>query len=186
MGNIEILKELFDEKIIEIIKLFLEHPEKQFYLSEVASLSKVSVTTTFRILNKLIKSGFINDTIIGKFRVYRLEKGEKARFLSDFLKKEYDPVEIFLNKIKMQSRLNMIILKERNPNSAKFLLVGNFISPEDIERVCHDIKRSHNFSISFLVLSEKQFESMKEMNIYEIRDKVLWKRDEEHLLKDNK
>jgi predicted transcriptional regulator len=185
MENIEMLKELFDEKIIDIIKLFLERPEKQFYLTEIATLSGVSVTTTFRILQKLVKFGLIKDTIIGKFRIYKLEKGEKAKFFSEFLRKEYDPIQIFVDKIKVYPRISLIILKEKNQDSAKFLLVGDFLVSERIEKICNEIKKSHNFTISFLVLSQKQFDSMREMQLYDNNYKVLWERKENEKNKSN-
>ena len=55
----EILKDLFDEKILEIINLFLDNPEKRFSLTDVSGLAKVNIATTFRILNKLTGKKFI-------------------------------------------------------------------------------------------------------------------------------
>ena len=86
--GIDVLAGLLDEKLIKIISLFMKYPDKQFSLSEVSQKSGVTTATTFRILNKLVKQNLIGATIIGKSRIYRLSRGERASLLAKFLKKD--------------------------------------------------------------------------------------------------
>ncbi|MBD3252415.1 hypothetical protein GF386_01660, partial [Candidatus Pacearchaeota archaeon] len=109
----EILKDLFDEKILETINLFLDNPEKRFSLTDVSGLTKVNIATTFRILNKLTNKNFIKTILIGKIRVYQLEKNEKTLALTRFLKKDENPLHDFIAKTTTHPRIKKIILESR-------------------------------------------------------------------------
>jgi hypothetical protein len=158
MQDMEILKDLFDEKIIVVVNLFMENPEKQFYLTEVSNKTKVNVATTFRILNKLVSQGFIKAEVIGKIRLYKLEKGEKVRALMKLLRTEESPVQEFVDKISVHPRVKKIILEVSENNSAKILVVGDFLPQEKINKVLEEIKNNRNFKIECVEISENQYE----------------------------
>ncbi len=179
----EILKDLFDEKIIEIINIFLDNPEKQYSLTEISELSKVNVATTSRILNKLIKKKFIKSIVIGKIRVYQLEKNEKTFALEKLLKKENTPLEIFINEVSKHPRVKRIILESKQPKEAKVIVVGDFLPTDKINKLCEKIKEEHNFKIFFVDISENQYESLKNFRSYNLESKTIWKKPES-LIKD--
>ena len=81
----EILNDLFDEKLIKIINIFLDSPEKRFCLTDISNLSRINVSTTFRILNKLVEKKIIKTIIIGKVRIYQLEANDKVFSLRKFV-----------------------------------------------------------------------------------------------------
>ena len=117
----EILKDLFDKRIMSILNLFIKNPEKEFYLSEVSRLVKINISTTFRILNKLVEKNYIKANLIGKVKVFKFEKNEKTFALTKFLQKDdKDPVQEFIEAIKNQARLSKIIIESRTNNYAKF------------------------------------------------------------------
>jgi len=62
--SMEILKIFSMKKIIKIINLFIESPEKNYFLTDVAKPRQVNITTTFRILNKLAEKGFLKTKIV--------------------------------------------------------------------------------------------------------------------------
>ena len=158
----EVLKDLFDEKIIEIITLFSENPEKRFFLSDVANQTKVNVTTTFRILNKLSEKDYLKTTIIGKVRFYQLAKNEKSLALMNFLKKDTsNPLQKFVNSISNHPRVKKIILETKKENSAKLLIVGDFLPQEKINKSCEEIKNTEKFKINYVEISENQYEKLK-------------------------
>ncbi|MEK6852542.1 MAG: winged helix-turn-helix domain-containing protein [Nanoarchaeota archaeon] len=176
MEKIDVLKELFDEKILEILKLFLQNKEKQYYLSEISTATAVSIATTYRIINKLLASRFIEELGAGKFKVYRLANNEKARFLEEILKREINPIDIFIGKAsKLSSRLLRIILKEESSTSAKLLIIGDLLQHQDFEKISKQIRNEHNFTISFLILSSQQFKQMSEFYNLE-NETILWER----------
>jgi hypothetical protein len=175
MEELSILKELFDEKVVKIINLFFEHPDKQFYLSEVSNLSKVNIATTFRILNKLVIREFLKTNTIGKIKLYYLNRNEKTLALSRMLTRGKDPVTEFIEKIKISPGLGKIVLESRGRSSAKVLLVGD-VSEERAARICEEIRNKYKFAIEFIVISEKQFHGFKNFQDYRLERKLVWER----------
>ena len=173
----EILKDLFDEKIIEIISLFMENPEKQYSLTQVSNSTKVNVATTFRILNKLVAKEFLKTTVIGKIKVYQLEKSKKTLELIQILKggKE-EPLQEFIKQISPHPRIKKIILESRESNNAKILIIGDFLPTEKINRLCEEIKNKYNFRISFVEISENQYIKLREFKNYELDKKIIWEK----------
>jgi len=172
----EILKELFDEKIIEILNLFMHNPEKQFALTEISNATKINITSTFRILNKLVDKEILKVIVIGKIRIYQLEKNKKTIELLSFLKKGTDPVQEFTQQISSHPRVKKIVLESRENNSAKILIVGDFLPSEKINRLCEEIKNRHNFKINFVEISEIQYMKLREFKNYGLEKKIIWER----------
>ncbi len=177
MRDIEVLKDLFDEKLIEIINLFIERPTKQFYLSEVAKLAKVNVATTFRNLNRLVSQGILTIKVIGKIKLYQLNRNEKVDSLIKMLRKEEgSPIDEFVAQIKEHPRVRKIVLESREKNKAKVLLVGDFIPQEKVNKIIEKIKNEHNFKIDFVEISEKQFDGLNKM--YNLNRKIIYEKRE--------
>lgn len=174
----DILKDLFDEKIIEVINLFLENPEKRYCLTDVSNLTKVNVATTFRILNKLAAKQFIRTIIVGKVRIYQLERNEKTMALSKFLKKENNPLQRFTEELSSHPRIKKIILESKEANNAKLLIVGDFLPTEKINKTCEKIKEEFNFKISFVEISENQYRGLRNFDNYNLDRKIIWEKKE--------
>lgn len=172
----EILKDLFDEKIIKIINLFLNNPEKKYFLTDVSKLSQVNITTTFRILNKLAEKGFLKTAVIGKVRFYQLDKNEKTKELMKLLRKEEGPIQKFVDSISFHPRIKKIILESKEDNSAKLIIVGEFLPIEKINKAIEEIKIKQNFKISYVEISESQFIKLKEFKNYNLEEKIIWER----------
>ena len=177
MENLNILKDLFDEKVIGIMNIFINNPEKQFYLSELSKLSRINISTTFRILNKLSEQGFLKMVVIGKVKMYQMDGNEKTRALVNFLKKgKEDPLDIFIEKIKTNPRVKIIIQESKTPNEAKILIVGDYLSKEKLQKTAEEIKEKYNFRISFAEIFESQFNDLKNFHNYGFEKKIIWKR----------
>jgi hypothetical protein len=174
MTEVNILQDLFDQKIISIVNVLLENPDKRYTLSEISLFSKVNITTTFRIMNRLIASGIIETQIIGKTKIYQLRKNEKSLFLYKFLKKQGDHIEEFLDIAKNHPRVKKIILEGRNNKEAKLIIIGDFVPSEQFRSAADDIYTRYNFKINFLILSENQFEDMKKIGLFDLSNKMIW------------
>ncbi|OGJ21312.1 hypothetical protein A3K73_05665 [Candidatus Pacearchaeota archaeon RBG_13_36_9] len=172
----EILKDLFDEKIVRIINLFMENPEKNYFLTDVANLAKVNITTTFRILNKLSEKGFLKTKIIGKVRFYQLDQNEKTKELMNLLKKDGDPLQKFIETIASHPRSKKIILESKEGNAAKLLVVGDFLPQEKINKLVQEIKDKYNFRINYVEISEAQYIKLREFKNYNLEQKIIWQR----------
>lgn len=173
------LRDLFDERIIEIMTLFMENPGKKFFLSDVANKTKINVTTTFRILNRLVDKGFIRSSIIGKTRAYELEQNKKTLELLKLLKKEDDPLQLFMETVTNFPRLKKIILESREKRGAKLILVGNFLSREKFEKKANEIKNKTGFEIKFVEFTEEQYKKLKGFKSYGLEERIIWKAEDE-------
>lgn len=179
MEKVDILRELFDEKVISILRLFMSFPEKQFYLSEISEKTKVNIATAFRILNKLNMLNYIKSLEIGKTKLYQLDKSDKTRTISNMMRGERkEPLEDFIERIKLLPRIKKIFLDFKSENRAKLLIVGEFLLRERIERICSEIKQRYNFIIEFSEVSEKQLENLSAFLINDFDKKLLWEKKE--------
>jgi len=178
MADINILKQLFDKKILRIIDVFLQNKDKQFYLRELSRDANVSPATTYRIVGKLVKAGIIEEIKISKFKIYKIIINEKTKGLSKLLKEEVNPLEIFVEKVKNIEGVDSVILQGKKTNkSVNVLIIGNDNVSKKIKSITSDIKQKHNFNIDFLTLSDLQFRQMTKLGVYSGDKKVLWERN---------
>lgn len=174
----DILRDLFDEKIIAVINLFMDNPEKRYCLTDVSNMTKVNIATTFRILNKLIVKGFIKTIIIGKIRIYQLEKNEKTRTLSKFLKHDDDYLQEFIDMISMHPRIKKVLLEYKDKTSAKVIIVGEFLPTDKINKAIEEIRIKRNYKINVVELTDIQFKGLREFKNYNLDKKIIWEQQQ--------
>jgi hypothetical protein len=173
----EVLKDLFDEKIVEVISLFVENPEKKYFLTDVSNITRINITTTFRILNKLVSKNFLKQSLVGKIRLYQLEKNEKTLELIRLLKKTSTPLNDFIEEVTTYQKIKKIILESKDKDSAKILIVGEYLPQDKIQRLIEKIKQKNNFLITYVEINEKQYEGLKNFQNYNLDKKMIWKED---------
>jgi hypothetical protein len=173
--SIDILEQLFDTKLLDVIKLFLADQTKQYYLREVSKLTKVPVATTFRYLNKLANLGVIKIIVIKNIKLYQLEENKKTEYLKKIMKKEDRIIDIFITRISQVYGLKSVLLHGiQTQDKANVLLIGRDMDPNEIKRICADIKEKFSFTVSSLSLTEEQFEQMSAMGLYPGKKKVIF------------
>ena len=149
MENLNLLEELFDDKKLRIIKLFLQNKEKQFYLREISKQTKVPVASTFRIVKKLMGLELIKQIKVNKFKLYTAADNDNIAFLETFLKEGKKMVQLFVEKVRELEGISAIILHgEETEEKANLLLIGANIDSNEIKRICAEIKEQHKFVIS--------------------------------------
>lgn len=173
MKRTDLLRELFDEKIVKVLSVFLEEPNKYFSLTQASSISKVNIATTLRIIDKLNKKEILELIKIGKSKFYMLKRGEKTLALTRLLKKE-EHISDFIEDIKKITQVKKIILESKSNEMAKLLLVGDNIPEEKIKETIKEIKAKHGFEIEYMEISQKQFEDMSRLELYDVGKKVIW------------
>ena len=167
-----VLAGLLDDKLIRVITLFTKHPDKRFYLSEIARMSDVNTATTFRIMSKIVAQDLVKATVIGKARTYQLSKNEKANNLSGMLRRDdSDVLDDFCERIAMFPRVRLVLLDSKTGSDAKLIIVGEFPSKERIERVAADIMSERKYKISFVEFNIQQYKDMKELGM--LKDKKI-------------
>lgn len=80
-----LLDGLIDRKTHKVIEIFLKNSDDYYHIKKVSNDSKVSLATTFRIINKLVKNDFLEVKEIGKFRLYKLKENKKNKKLKRLL-----------------------------------------------------------------------------------------------------
>jgi len=80
-----ILEGLLDIKIEKILKLLLKNNNELFHINKISTITKVPLSSTFRIINKLKKLNLIETITIGKIKLYKLSKNKKTNRLNKIL-----------------------------------------------------------------------------------------------------
>jgi len=179
MELLEILKELFDQKILSVLDFVINNQGKDgLYLNEIAKGAKVPTATTYRIVSKLMKLNFLQQTRIKNLKLYKFKHTDKNRFLYDVLKKDVQVMQLFVKKIKELQGLQAVILhgEERN-DRANVLLIGEGTNAEKTKEICEEIREKYNFIISYLTITVEQFDTMANMGLYSGKKTVLWKKE---------
>jgi DNA-binding MarR family transcriptional regulator len=172
-----VLTGLIDEKIIKVINLFSKHPEKRFYLSEIARMADVNTATNFRIMNRIVAQDLVVATVMGKARTYQLSKNDKVQSLIGMLRKEEsDSLSYFCNRIKTFQRIRLVLLDSKSSNEAKLIIVGDFPSKERLERITQEIFESHRFKINFVEINPNQYKDMKNLGMIGADKKILYRK----------
>ena len=183
MRDTDLLKELVDEKIVKTLNVFARNPEKKFYLTELTKITGVNVSSTFRIVNKLVESGFVKSKVIGRTRYYKIDNAANTQRMLGMLgfteKATSAPLDTFVETVKKIGRIDRIVLKAKTDNSARVLLIGDFIPVERILKVAEDIKVQTKFEISFVELNTKQFERLYGFEESMRTGQILYRADKE-------
>ena len=77
---------LIDPKIERILKVFIQNKGQLFHLKKISMLSKVPLTTTFSVVNKLTHLNITTISKIGKLKLYKLAENKKTSFLETIMK----------------------------------------------------------------------------------------------------
>jgi len=168
----EILVKLIDCKKAAILQSVLNSSE-EMYLKEIADKSKVSITSTFRILKELVDLDILNKKEWKTSKVYFCQDNEKVNFLKELFHEEFDGVKEFIDLVKdINSIQNVILHGVRKKGKADVLLIGQEIDNKPIEDVCNKLKNK-GFELTFLILTREQYTQMAKMGLYSGEKKIL-------------
>lgn len=80
-----IFEELIDDKILKIFRV-ISKDKGYFHLQKISRLSKVPMSTTFRIVNKLLRLGLLEQIKVDKTKLYKIAENEKTKELKEVLR----------------------------------------------------------------------------------------------------
>ncbi len=165
MNKKEMLLKLIDEKKAVILQTFLDSKE-EMYLKEIADKSKVSITSTFRILQEFVSIGIIGRREWKNSKVYFKEQNDKMKFVQEIFEEEYDGLPDFLKAINEIAGIQSIIrYGEKKKGKATLLLIGENIDSSRIETISQQFKEK-GFEVSILPLTKEQYQQMCKMGLY--------------------
>ncbi len=178
MQAVDVLTELFDKKILNILNTIINDKSGGMYLGEISKAASVSPATTYRILNKLVKSELIKEIKIKKLKLYSFNRTGKSDFLYRLFKKDVQVLKVFIEKAKDLNGLQAILLHgEETKDKANILLIGNNIDSGRVKEICSAIKETYNFIISPLTLTAEQYDSMSKMGLYSGKKNILFEKE---------
>jgi NAD kinase len=111
-----------------------------------------------------------------KSKLYILSRGEKSLTLLRIFKNEGTEISEFVEALKPIQQVKRIVLETRNQNEAHCFIVGDNIPETEIRKIVENIAKKNDYTIKFVALSEKQFNEMVQAGIYDLKEKVIWKR----------
>ncbi len=171
----KLLEELFDKKILNILRVFLNNPEEEFYLRELSRKTRVPVATVFRIVSKLRSLELIEEHKIKKFKLYSLKKGPNIDVLQQFLEDKRSILNDFIDKIRDLDGLQMVVLHgKEEKNKANLLIIGTGLNRDFIRSTVANIKDRYDYKIIYLTLDPAQFNQMSSMGLYPGKKTILY------------
>lgn len=177
MEPTQLLEELFDKKLISILRFFISTPEEEFYLREISSKTKVPVATTFRIINQLVKLQIIKLHQIKKTKLYSWAKNKNTKFIESILLEEKKTIlEAFIEKI-MHQEISMIILHgKETKDKSNLLIIGNNLDLNRINTAASEIREKENYNIITLTLAPEQYNQMSSMGLFPEKKTILYEK----------
>ena len=103
----EILKEFFDKKIVIVMQIFLNNPEKNFTITEISKRTGLGTATSFRIIKKLNSKKFLKKILIGKTKLYTIENNDKIKYFNRLNKKENKLLEMLYETILNETKVKV-------------------------------------------------------------------------------
>ncbi len=162
MSKAELLSTLFDDKTVRVLKNLINKKDI-FYLRDLSRESKVSLATTYRIIQKCLEIHLVKKEIQGKFTLYKINRNSEAfQLLYEILigrpedilkdiKSKIAPAKLFFNK----------------KDKSKFFVVGNNLNKAELEKKIKQETEKIALSPKILFLNSEQFNEMVQMGMLE-------------------
>jgi Fe2+ or Zn2+ uptake regulation protein len=177
MSKQQLMRQLFDEKILNVLDVFLKNKESQLFLREISQQSKVSLTSCYRIVRKLVKLKIVKELKVSRFEVYQYYDSEDNKFLEALIIEEQNYVDEFVRKIKdIPGILQIILHGIETKDRANILVIGNGVDADLFKPIVSDFKTNKKFTVSLLSLGPDQYAQMTDMGLYSGKKKVLYEK----------
>lgn len=159
-NRINLLEEIFDEKTVKIIIELLNNPGI-FYLRDIAKVTNVSLATTYRIVQKLLKIKLVEKQKVGKLTQYIVKKGEKYNELYSLIYgKKLDPIESLKQKLNAEYSNSFSMFKTENN---KIFIISE--KPINLEPIQRQIEQQNNLKLNIMKIDKSQFKQMQQMGL---------------------
>ena len=175
MDRKALVEKLFDKKLIKILRLFVNNPDKEYYLREISRITKVSLASTHRILNQLKELELIKENKEKYLKTY-ISRPENIEVLSGLLEDKKTAIKEFSDFISGTRGVDIVIQHgEEEKEKASVLIVGEDMDQNSVREKTNEIKEKYKFNIIYLFLSRAQYEQMSSMGLYKGKKVILYK-----------
>ena len=171
------LEDLFDKKVLTVIKYFLRNPTQEFYLKEVAKSNKLPLASVFRMLNKLTLLEILKMRKIKAFKLYSWNDNEKTRYLQYILEQKKTVLDGFVEEAsKIRGVLVIVLHGEVSKSHANLLIIGSGVDDAALRNLVVAVKTENDFTITHLNLTPEQFNQMSAMGLYPKTKTILYEK----------
>ena len=163
----KILEEFFDKKTLSVLRLFSTNPDKQYYLREIAKVTRVPIATVFRIVRKLVVMDVIKEIKIKKFKIYQFSQNKEAKFVEQLIEVRRGALEEFIDACRSIDGIQQVILHGKKlKDKANLLIIGRNIPTEPLVQATAKVKEDFAYTVIYLLLEPHQYEQMAHMGLY--------------------
>ncbi len=174
MDKRAVLEGLIDPNLLKIMKIFINGDDQKYYLRELAKKARVSPATTYRVLQLLLKLELVVESKVKKFKFYSMHESN-ADFLVDILADRKNAVQAFVDAVKSDPALELVVLHGREERSkANLLLIGGDLDQDLIREAALNIRETYGFNIIHLTLDPDQYNQMSSMGLYPGKKIILY------------
>lgn len=170
MEKKEVLANVIDAKKAAVLRVLLSTSD-ELYLKEISKKSSVPISSTFRILQELVKAGVLERREWKTSKVYSCKKETKT-FLKELFTEDSPAIQDFLQALKPLPGIENIYLHSDKKGKNMVLIIGRNLANDLIERLAAQI-RENGQELNCLTLTRDQYEQMLRMGLYPQEKKVL-------------
>lgn len=176
----QLVRSLFDNKMLNVLDVFLQNAESQFFLKEISQQSRVPLTSCYRIVRRLLKVGVVHEVKVNRFSVYQLNPSELTAFLEEIVIEEKHCVEDFVEAVRDLPGVQQVILHgAETKDKANVLVIGEDVDTSRFRPLIADMRLNKKFTISALTLNPDQYKQMSDMGLYSGKKKILFDKERE-------
>lgn len=72
---------LVEPNVLAIFNTLCKKPQQLYHLNSLAQTAKVPVSTTSRVITRLVTENFAEEVLVGKITLYKLAQNKKVELL---------------------------------------------------------------------------------------------------------
>ena len=134
----------------------------------------MSPATTYRVLQQLLKLELVVESKVKKFKFYNIHE-TNADFLVEILADRKNAVQAFVDAVKSDPALELVVLHGKEERSkANLLLIGGALNQDLIREAALHIREVYGFNIIHLTLDSDQYNQMSSMGLYPGKKIILY------------
>ncbi len=160
----KLLSEVFDEKTVKLLQCLLRK-EDIFYLRDLSRESGVSLATTHRIVQRLLKMGLVTKEVKDKIIYYQLLKSSPVfrELYSIIIGTTADPVTILKKDLKEQYGGKASIYTRKD--GKQIFIISSEVKSDFLNDTCDAIHKVTGVKLNVLLISPNQFKQMRSMGL---------------------
>ncbi len=160
----KLLAQVFDEKTVKLLQCLLRK-EEIFYLRNLSRESGVSLATTHRIVQRLLKMGLVTKESKDKMVYYQITRSSPIfrELYSMIIGASSNPISLLKKELKEQYGDNANIYTRKD--GKQIFVISNEVKPDFLSSISENIQKLTGAKLDILLVTPTQFKQMREMGL---------------------